>query len=262
MSGYTGAANCAELPETANEEYDDENGLMSASVTLRCDYGDRHTVAGDICANRRQWPKGSFGLVPRASRASIKAEMNLDAVATAAAGGQLWVPKTALVTVYYSTKTADIITESLEPTAEFLTLDHKQFAWGSGNGDALLEEEAPGFLVRGIGFVRTSYYVQPPLDGNLLALNGFINENPFSSTLLTLTFDAQTLLFCPPVVNRKVNSNGLQQFDVVKKWVYKPQGWNVYYRARDNAWLNIYLRGAGTPHQSYPVGDISSLLSW
>lgn len=256
---YTGIADCAELPESTQEDYDDENGLMSASVQLRCAYADRHKVAGDICSNRRQWPKGAFGLVPKAVRASIKPEMNTPA--SFVPGSQMFIPSTALVTVYYSTKTADIITESLEPTAEFVTLDHRLFAWGSATGDAAKEEEAPGLLVRGMNLVRTSYFVQPPLDSNLTAMVGFVNDGAFSSTLLTLTFDVETLLFGPCVVNRKLNSNGVQQFDVTKRWTYKPQGWNVYYRARDNAWQRLFVRG-GSQFDSYPLGDMTSLLSW
>ncbi len=257
MSAYTGIAPNFEVPDTATEEYDDENGLMSASVTVRCAYVDRHLVAGDACANRRPWPKGAFGLVPKASRASIKGELNLGSVTN-----DMWFPLTALVTLYYTTRTADIITESLEPTQQGIRLDYRMFRWASGSGDMLSEEEAPSFLVRGINFVRTSYYVQPPLDPDLLSLNGFVNDSAFSSTLLTLTFDEETLLFGPPVINRKLNSNGVQQFDVVKKWTYQPNGWNKYYRTQDDAWEEIFLVGASTPTKSYPRGDMTSLLSW
>lgn len=256
---YTAAAPCSELPETMSEEYDNENGLMTSSVTLRCAYADRHTVAGDICANRRLWPKGAYGIVPKASRASIKAEFN---VGSFTSGSQMFIPQTALVTIYYSTQTADIITESVEPIAQSTILDHKLFAWGSANGEMVTEEEAPGMLVRGMNLVRNSYYVQLPLDPNLLIMNGFVNNAAFSSTLLGLTFDVETLLFGPPVINRKINSNGVQQFDVTKKWSWQPSGWNTYWRARDQSWQQMYVRQTGQVYKQYEPGDMSSLLSW
>jgi hypothetical protein len=259
---YTGAAECSEIPESAQEDYDDENGLMSASVTLRCAYADRHTVAGDICANRRPWPKGSYGLVPRAIRASIKPELNRPDGFVA--NSQMFIPLTALATIYYSTKTADIITESVEPTAEHGTLDYRLFAWGSGTGDSIREEEAPTFLERGCNLVRTSYYVfpSPSFDPNLLALIGFVNDRVYVSGLLTLAFGEGTLLYGPPVINRKLNSNGIQNFDVTKRWTYKAQGWNWFYRTRDQMFQQIYLRGSPDPYLQYPEGDMTSLLLW
>lgn len=257
MANEYSDVDCAEEHGTATENYDEETGLLSAEVTLRCDYGDRHSLCADICGNRRPWPKGGFGLVPRAAKASIRMDQSAYDVI-----GQTLRSYHALVTVYYSTKNEDIVTESLEPTTEFITLDHRMFRWNSGSGDPLSEEEAPGRLVRYINFVRTEMYVQPPLDPNLLALMGTVNNATITSELLFgLSFAAQTLLFSPPTINRKISALGAQQYDMVKKWTYNPAGWNKYRRTKTGNYEQIYIANSSTVYNSYEPMDHSSLLS-
>lgn len=247
---------CFEEHGSATEDYDEETGYLSAQVTLRCLYADRHLVASDICGNRRPWPKGGFGLVPCATRAAIRPVE--DAGSTS---GQMIMPLHALVTVHYSSKNQDIITESLEPSNEFVQLDYRMFRWNSGFGDHLSEEEAPGRLVRIVNIVRTEMYISG-LNPLITSLMGSVNDAPVTSSLLFgLSFAKETLLLAPPTVNRKISGFGVQQYDQVLKWAYNPVGWNTYYRAKTGNYEKIYIRGSSDPYNSYPIMSHSALFS-
>lgn len=253
----SGAVSCAEEAGSQNESYDDERGILRASVQLRCVYGDRHALVADICGTRRQWPKGAAGQVPRAATASIVPVVSPHD--TLAVDGEILIYKEALVTINYTTEIVDVISESIEPTAEFVTQDYKLFRWGSANGDPLREEEAPGKLVRGINFVRTELNLST-IDASLLSLVGSINQSAIIGTLLSFTFAAETLLYAPPTISYKKDSTNVIKFDVTKKFSYNQNGWNKFYRPYSGAYERIYIAGGGQ-YDNYPVADLSGLVA-
>jgi hypothetical protein len=246
----------SEVFGTRHENYDDELGLMSADVTLRIEYALRHLLVQDVCGNRRPWPNGAAGKTPLATQASIVPEQSVGSFS-----GQTIEAAFALVTIHYTTKVTDVISESLEPTAEFATLDHRWFRWGSGfSTDELREEEAPGVLKRGMNLVRHIYDVIPPLSTDLVNLVGSTNEFPYVSALLEMTFDTDTLLFAPPVINRKVDSLNIVKYDIEKKFTYNPFFWNTFFRSKTGSFQNIYVAGASTPYIQYPLANFSNIL--
>lgn len=256
MSTYSPNVTCAEEFGTRHENYDDELGLMSAEVTLRCAYSDRHLLVADVCGNRRAWPEGAAGVTPLATRAGIVPAMNKNNTS-----GQAIRSLDALVTIFYTTKITDVISESLEPTAEFATLDHRWFRWTSGSSkDVLREEEAPGLLKRGLNLVRHTYNVLPPLSTDLITLPGSTNLNPYVSAILELTFATDTLLFGTPIINRKVDSSNQVKYDIEKKFTYNPNFWNTFFRSKTGQFENIFIAGSGTPYTPYPLDDFSNIL--
>jgi hypothetical protein len=248
---------CAEESKSQSESYDDDRGIMKASVVLRCAYSDRHLLVADVCGGRRSWPKGAAGAVPRALTAAI-VPVETPSTTEPTANGQIAYEE-ALVTVNYTTEIKEIASESLEPTVEFLTLDHRNFAWGSGVGEALTEEEAPGRLVRGLNFVRTEYD-KITLEPELLSLIGSVNSVAVTGSILALTFGIETLLFAPPTITYKIDSTNITKFEVVKKFTFNQHGWNSYYRGRTGNFQRIYRRGASSSYDNYPVDDLSPLL--
>lgn len=256
MSTFS-AIPCCEEAGTAQENYAEITGIMTASVTLRCAYLDRHALANDIISNRREWPKGGF-VLPRAHSAAIVPVLT-PATAEPVEAGQEVRYAEALVTINYSSVITDLITHSIEPTAEFITLDYRRFRWGAADGLSLAEEEAPGFLLRGLNLVVTEFEVLPPLPGSLISLPGSVNNAALSSALLGLSFGAETLLFAPPVVNMSRNSLGQVKTQLTKKFTYKPQGWNKYYRSVTNSWESIYIAG-GAEYKNYPPASFAGLL--
>lgn len=255
MSNAWSGVDCAEEFGTAEESYEEELGLMSASVTLRCRYSERHALAADICGNRRPWPKGAFGITPHAAQASIRMAQN---AGTANLFTGLITSLEALVTVHYSTRNEDVITESIEPVAMFVPLSARRFLWESGQ--VVTEDEHPGALVNMINFVRSEMYVQPPLPQSLLDLMGTCNNAPITSSLLQgFVFPEETLLYQPPVITRKISSVGSQQYDIVKKWTYQPQGWNKYLRSSTGNYERMLIARTGDPWNNYPPQDHSVL---
>jgi hypothetical protein len=253
---------CAEEVGTAIEDYDDELGLMTARVVLRCAYADRHLLVASICGARLQWPKGAAGVVPRAGQASIVPVVTPNP-AGATSTDEVITYGQALVTITYSTKNEEDVTEEIEPQAEFLTLDHRRFRWGPHNVSnppaPLREEEAPGYIVRGLNLVRTERDVSNPIHEDHYDLIGYVNEDPYVSSLLTRTFDAETLLFQPPTIHYKKDSSGQEKWDLTKKWSIKPQGWNTFFRAATNSWAHIYVAGSTEIYKPYVPGDFSNL---
>jgi hypothetical protein len=166
----------------------------------------------------------------------------------------------ALVTISYSTKITDSITEELEPTAEFQTLDHRWFRWGSATGDSLREEEAPGRLQRGFNYTISQVDMTPPLAASYVALIGSVNNAAFTSPRLGFQFAAETLLYAPPSISRKTNSAGVVKLDVTRKFTYNPNTWNKFFRAKTGTWDFLYLAGSATPFKPYPTANLTPVL--
>ncbi len=258
MADYSSAIDCDEEAGTVSENYDDPRGVMKASVQLRCAWEDRHALVADICGNRLPWPKGAAGAVPTAATAAIVPVLTPGS--PNAADGQEVIYGEALVTINYTTEFVDVVSEAIEPTTEFLTLDYRYFRWGSGSGLPLREEEAPGKLVRGINFVRNEID-KTSLPANLLSFIGHCNVAPVTGSILGLTFPAQTLLYAPPSINYKKDSSGAVKFDITKKFTFNEQTWNKFFRPQVGVYQQIYAAGSATPYNNYPVSDISGLFA-
>lgn len=244
MGTYSAIA-CSEEHATVTENYELETGF-SASVTLRCAWADRFLLMEDIMGN--VWPHCNGAWANKASSQPDKSSyITVD---------QSCEYIHALVTVQYGTKVRDLFSESLEPTAEFITLDHKGFRWGGD--DPLLEGEAPGMLQKGLNLVRTSYQLAA-IPAATLTCVGCSNLAAYTSTMLGLTFGAQTLLFQPPTMNRTFKTTGTEGWTLQTKFAYKPQTWNRFFRSKTNAWESItYING--TPYLPYPPATFSAFL--
>lgn len=248
---------CCEEHGTVTENI--SKGAGDASVTLRCSWANRWLLVADIVGNRNVWPYAP-GL--RGSAASI-----VPFPAAAATDGQALVYEEALVTVKYTSKEEEnLVAESIEPTAEFITLDHKRFRWldeGSetpGQGDPLSEAEAPGQQLHSLMLARTHYQVEPPLPVEIISLVGSANDAAYVSALLGLTFDEETLLFLPASLSRTITTSGDRAFDISLKFPYKPSGWNRYWRAKTQQYAEIYDVEAEAVYKGYPLADFSAFL--
>jgi len=245
---------CAEEHGTAQEDWNLED--WEASVTLRCAWSLRHNLVSDLLGNRRPWPFSGFAVRPLAKTARIRPVPS----AFVAVGQTIDAYIHALVDVTYSAiEDTDLIAESLEPTAEFITLDFNRFRWGAANGDPLLEEEAPGKLRRGLVLNRTLFHVNTPLPITLLTLIGTVNNAPFVSGLLGLTFNTETLLYTPPTMSRTITTAGATAWNMTLKFMFQPETWNFFWRAKTQSYQSIFLAGGGQ-YKSYPPADFSDFL--
>lgn len=249
------AVACFEEFQTVSEEYALGVG-MSPSVTLRCAWADRHALAADLLGNKRPYPQAPGANPPQANRVAI-----MPAPQQYAAVGQGIIYQEALVTVSYSHEIKDLISESIEPTAEFITQDYRKYRWTDENGDPLLEAEAPGKLVRGLTLCRTMYEV-PALPATLLTECGKVNGSPYTSSLLGLTFATETLLFTPPFTRRTITTAGSDGFTVDLKFMYKPETWNKFWRSKTQQYEEIFdiEKSPPAPHKNNPVGNFAAFL--
>lgn len=251
--GIYSLVDCAEEHATVSEDFDIESG-MNAQVKLRCAWSNRHALVADVLGNHRAYPGTAFAQPPQAARASIVGGGEIYTTV-----GQACVYEYAIVTIGYSTKVTDLISESLEPTAEFHRQDFKRFRWGAPDGEPILEKEAPGKLLRGLNIVRTIYEVATIPD-EVYDLVGSCNDVLYHSNFLDRDFDAETLLYQPPNLTRAFKSNGTKGWTVTLKFAYKPQGWNKYWRAKTEAWEEMFDVEGGAPYKNYPPEDFSALL--
>lgn len=239
------------------EEHGGSNESLSltkwdASTTLRCDYLDRYALVADIIGNQRPYPHIRNG--PRAATASI-----VPFPASATTGGQGLIYQDALVTIGYSMESKDFVSESLEPTAEFLKLDHKGFRWGARDGEPLLEAEAPGRLTRGLNLVRTLFFVRGPLPAELLTSVGKVNSGAYISRFLNLSFPTETLLYGAPVLSRTITTSEIEAWTITLKFMYKPDGWNRFWRQKTQDYAKIFIAN-GVEYKNYQLGNFSAFL--
>lgn len=242
---------------TAQVQYTEDG--VTASVTLRVAYADRNAIISDLLSNRRPWPKGNPGLVPLATSVGKVPD---EAQYTADGTSESIIYAECLLNVGYTTlELAQPTVDSIEPTSEFITLDARCFRWGSPDGLWVSQEEAPGLLLRGFNFVRTwSDRTEPP-HTDYVTLVGSVNNAPVTSSTLGFTFPTETLLYQPPNISWAPRIDGTTRFQLTVKGTYKPQGWNKYWRALSQSWVEMYVAGGGV-YKSYPPADLTNVFDY
>jgi hypothetical protein len=264
MGLYTVISTAEEESGTQSEQYDVDSGTMTAAVTLRVPAADRYTVVADILTHRYYWPHTPW-LGATASKVGISADKNTKGTVTS----QGIVYDEYLLTVQYTTRQAqtgqqtdtdgNVFSEELQPMTQHLTLDHKKFEWS--DLEPLLPGEAPTRIVRSFNLVRTLYNVRPPLPLALLDAPGCVNDAPFTSPTLGLTFPAETLLFGDPGISRQYNSlSGFSGIVLKLSYAYMKNGWNKYWFAKIQNYAEIKLKKDGSVYKNYPPISFTGLL--
>lgn len=255
MTIFSPIVGCAEVHGSRKEDVNEDNTVCT--VQLRCPWANRFTLAADLLTNRRAWPDLSgWSRPPRAISVGIVPLLSMGV-----ALNQSFIYEDALVNVTYSTKFQDAIIEELEPLSEFTVLDFKRFRWTAKDGDPLLENEAPGKLVRGMALSRTILNVTPPLPTVLRDGVGSVNDTSYTSTALGITFEAEELMLGQPKITRNVRSDGTSTFSVAMKLAFRKNGWNKYWRAKTETYEEIFDVDNNAPYKSYPLVDMSDILT-
>ena len=152
---------------------------------------------------------------------------------------------------------SELYSESIEPAAEFLTLDNELFAWS--DGEELKENEAPGRLFITCDYVLSRYGLTS-LPSAVFSLIGCVNNAQFVSPTLGWTFAAQTLLFNPPTASRKVSTEFESLvWDITIRMTYNPNTWNKFWRADTQQWETIKIIG-GSTYNNYTPANFGALL--
>jgi len=183
-----------------------------------------------------------------------------------AAGGGFVTYEKAEITVTYrlsseDPQTVDLVTEAVEPNAEFRTLDYEDFRWGSTDGDVLNEDEAPSQLLRGHDYIL-KFHKLPVVPVAVIDLEGYVNAFPFATYTLGRTYAAETLLFGGGTPSRKITSAGVENFTLTERFHFKATGWNEFFRQaapEASAYQAIYHKDKGL-HRNHPLANFASLL--
>lgn len=249
--GIWSTIDCEEVHTSDSENYSIEGGFQ-ASVTLKVSAANKDALIDDLLGNQREWPRSTFPTKPRAFSASVSGFYSESPVI-----GQTYVYDEYLATIQYSTDpNKTIVSETIEPDAEFIRLDHRNFRWSS-DGAPLTEGEAPGFLQTSMKLIR-KYFNQIEVP-TLLLTPGVVHNAAYVSSL-GLTFPAETLLLTPQPISRTVTTAGSEGFNFSVGFSYKPNGWNKYWRPDTQTWDRIILAN-GTAYNSYPLVDLTGVLS-
>ena len=136
-----------------------------------------------------------------------------------------------------------LITESIEPASEFLTLNREGLGFGTGGSRKKLDDEnmeAPSKISRMIDWVYTLHQV-PFLQAHHFDLAGKVNGVTVRSRSLATWFPAETLLCGNPTAHREITRRGNYSWTITYRFTYKnngtmaaPLGWNHFPRT-DNA---------------------------
>ncbi len=221
---------CYELDGSPQESYNE--GSFKGTIRLRCAWANRYALAGEI-ANYTLWPLAA-GLAARSRSMSILPFSQVQGATVNLSADY----EQAVLTVDYvfdkdtpQESGGELFAESLEPTAQNLTQDWQSFKWK--NGPQIEPGEAPSKLFKGLDYVLTKYNLAA-VPAAALTLVGCCNAAQVVSATLGLTFPAQTLLFNPPSLQRKVSagSSPSLKWTATYRMSYNPGGWNTFWNAR------------------------------
>lgn len=241
---------------------------LTADVQLKCPWADRYGILNTILLTPSEWP-----YLPDAGLYAVSGSIQpftgtpgefIDGSPSGLSYDE------ALLAVHFETLDipesegpGELYSESIEPTAEFLTIPHTKFRWGSGTGDALEPEEAPGRLEVGLDYVITWQKVAT-IPAAALSLIGCVNNSDVTSPSLGLTFGAGTLLFNPPKISRTVSLGGTNYFTMQIRLTYRRNGWNWFWRADklpNPGWDQIYPEGTDTdPYLNFTPASFTGIL--
>ena len=150
----------------------------------------------------------------------------------------------AVLTVNYETPDYNIddtgeanstvyVTESLEPSAEFLTLG-KEGLWWYG-GQPVEDVETPSMIVRMMDLVYQVHH-SLSLPDHICDYLGYVNYSAVYSRSFGRWFPAETLLYSNPSLHRTFTSEGVSAWDITYRFTWRQMGtfgtgWNLFPRA-------------------------------
>ena len=279
-----------EVEGTPEESTDKETGIVECKVKLRVPWANRYIVQADLFTPEetptvpptllgvgKSWPyhtniSSNVPPIPHVIHSFPAKVVSVDIIneGCQSVDGRLTEPdqfhiyEQSILDVRYSNSYAiDGIQETFQPTAEFIKFDHIQYKWILDD-QTLSEGEAPGFLVKGSTFtIKTDKlhvdFIKPAFKDLVGSCNGgqfTLTSNIWGGTFF---FNPEELLYGQPVTevvcaDASVNPKGYYM-TTTAKLVYKPGGWNKYWRPKQDAYDQFYKIGdpAKEPVINYPL---------
>jgi hypothetical protein len=151
----------------------------------------------------------------------------------------------------------ELVSESLEPSVESVTLPHEWFRWSSAMGDELEPDEAPGRLEIGFDWLYRRFVQEIPTA--VVTLVGRVNDKVLQSASLGISFAEETLLYRPPTIERAQLPLGIVGFFVGYRFSFRANGWNKFWRAETAQHERLYVRDGGQ-YNNFPLAALEVLL--
>jgi len=158
-------------------------------------------------------------------------------------------------------ETETLVEESLEPNVEMLTWPGAGLFWDSAKtvpvtSDEIASEVKPVYTMDWV-YRRRGLRSLPSA---IVSLMGHVNASAVVSMSLGLTFEAETLLYNPPVISRTRTTDGWTAFDVTYRFTARPWSWNKFWRRGYDEPQPIY-KPNGSQFKPYPTGNFGELLA-
>jgi hypothetical protein len=123
-----------------------------------------------------------------------------------------------------------ILEEHYEPAGEQITVTTKDLCWDAAGTQKVESDEAPGLLyVTGVWNVTLHYVPVTQLDA-VLDFIGQLNSTKNVSKTTGRIYDEETLLCSVPTWREMRSIYGALQYTVNLPMMWRPQGWNKFYR--------------------------------
>lgn len=268
-----------ELAPGPSESYDEES--FSATRSFKIAWDDRHDFARQLRGwIEGDWPNFIIHLphrYPDIQGAFVRSiTMKGIGKSSAHSGDTERISYTAgyaEVTAQYSTQGQGqggggdspiaIVTESLEPSAEFIVVSGTalSFVARPGEPDSLpAEDNEVTILARSIDWVYTIHQITT-MPTAFLSLVGFVNEFSVTSHSLNKTFFAETLLYQGATPRRIITTEGTEAWEVTLRFTAKRFSWNKWWKpgsGPDDEPQQVYT-SAG-PYKPFPRADFVNQL--
>jgi hypothetical protein len=124
----------------------------------------------------------------------------------------------------------------------------------------MVNGEAPVRILRTLNIIRTRYKLTALPTEYLTCLAG-VNSLAYASSILGLTFAAETLMFQPGGTSRTFTNLGASGWTATAKFCFNPNGWNKYWRAETQSFEYAYIAGSTTRYIQHALVDYSGLFA-
>jgi len=146
-----------------------------------------------------------------------------------------------------------LLTETLDTSFEFATLDRTNLQWADET--AFTPNEAPGKIEPRMDYTLL-YHAASSIPSSVLNLEGKINSNALSTYLLGISFPVGTLLYLGSSARHRLTTTGLTAIRLGHQFRHNPGGWNKVYRTTTGIYEDIFDKD-GNAVKKYETGVFS-----
>ena len=150
-----------------------------------------------------------------------------------------------------------LVSEDFKPTAEFRTLGTRKLFWDALGTKLVGHDEGPAI----IDFAGEWLYTIHRLPAMPIEFNSMIGKSNLAAVVSRKygwTWDAETLLYETPEVSSEVDKWGRHCWTVTLRMLYRPLGWNKFWRSGYTTPQIMYV--GGVQYKPFTPTDFSSVL--